>query len=60
LLGPRPAVPVELAGVGGGVAEPFALTFDEHKQAWGEFVIWGDDEISGGSDDAACGEFRRA
>src|SRR6185437_11403560 len=47
------------AVLGGGLggAESFALTFQEHKQAWGDLVGGGDDECSAGSDDAGLGEF---
>ena len=42
---------VVLLGRAGG-AEPFALPFDEHDQARGEWVLRGDEEFSGGPDDA--------
>ena len=39
-----------------GGAESFALTFEEHEQAWSDLVIGGDDEFSRGSDDAVLWE----
>jgi len=36
-----------------GSPQSFALAFEEHQEAWGDLVTGGDEEFSGGSDDAA-------